>query len=153
MRALVSPLPGAFYEVGGREVVVDEFLTISQVASLKYGGPGGATLGADSFALEPVPDASRNDVIEFRAGRGGVPRIVGSLRVDWDGSRTAETSLAVGGDQAEVAVELIERFAASELSSMPLLDDDQQRRLAARARLELPSTSRAQRTSRANGPR
>ena len=110
----MSPLPGAFYEVGGREVVLDEFLTISQVASLKYGGPGSATLGAGSFALEPVPDASRNDVIEFRAGRGGVPRIVGSLRVDWDGSRTAEMVLAVGGDHAEVA-ELIERFAASDL--------------------------------------
>ena len=115
VRALVSPLPGAFYEVGGREVVLDEFLTISQVASLKYGGPGGAALSANGLALEPVPDASQNDVIEFRAGRGEEPRVVGRLRVDWDGSRTAETSLAAGGDQAEVAVELIERFAASEL--------------------------------------
>jgi hypothetical protein len=60
-------------------------------------------------------DASRNDVIEFRGRRSGEPRVVGSLRVDWDGSRTPETLFAVGGDRAEVAAQLIERFAASEL--------------------------------------
>jgi methionyl-tRNA formyltransferase len=115
VRALVSPLPGAFYEVGGREVVLDRFLTISQVASLKYGGPGGAALSAGGLALEPVPDASRNDVIEFRAGLGSDAGVVGSIRVDWDGARTAELSLAEGGERAEIAGELIERFAASEL--------------------------------------
>ena len=114
VRALVSPLPGAFYEVCGREVVLDEFLTISQVASLKYGGPGGVALRAEGLVLEPVPDASRNDVIEFRAGRGEEASVIGSLRVDWDG-RTAETLLAVGGDRAAVAADLIERFAVSEL--------------------------------------
>ena len=93
VRALVAPLPGAFYEAGGREVVLDEFLTISQVAALKYGHAGGV--------IEPVPDARRNDVIEFTAA--------GSLRVDWE-ARTAE----VRGDEA--AVRLIERFAASELA-------------------------------------
>lgn len=115
VRALVSPLPGAFYEIGGREVVLDEFLTISQVAALKYGGPGGAALSAEGLALAPVPDANRNDLIEFAAGRGGESRVVGSLRVDWDGPRSAETSLAVGGDRAEVAARLIQRFAVSEL--------------------------------------
>ena len=65
--------------------------------------------------LEPVPDARRNDVIEFSAGQGGEPCVVGSLRVAWDGSRTAETLLAVEGNRAEVAARLIKRFAASEL--------------------------------------
>ena len=115
VRALVSPLPGAFYEVAGREVVLDEFLTISQVASLKYSHAGGAALSAEGLALEPVPQPRWNDVIEFRASHGGEPRVVGSLRVDWDGSRTAETLLVVEGDRAEVAARLIERFAASEL--------------------------------------
>ena len=119
VRALVSPLPGAFYEVGGRDVILDRFLTVSQVASLKYGGPGGAALSVEGLALEPVPDVSRNDVIEFRAGRGRDPGVVGSIHVDWDGSRTAGLSLTVGGDRAEVAVELIERFAASELGLGP----------------------------------
>ena len=120
VRALVSPLPGAFYVDGGREVVLDEFLTISQVASLKYGGPGAATLSAKGFALEPVPDGSRNDVIEFRDARGGERRVAGSVRVDWDRSRTAKTSLAVGGEHAHVAGELIEWFAAAELDALPL---------------------------------
>jgi methionyl-tRNA formyltransferase len=115
VRALVSPLPGAFYEAGGREVVLDEFLTISQVASLKYGHAGGAALSAEGLALEPVPDARRSDVIEFRAVQGGEPCVVGSLRVNWAGSRTAETLLAVEGDRAEIAARLIEQFAASEL--------------------------------------
>jgi methionyl-tRNA formyltransferase len=116
VRALVAPLPGAFYEVGGHEIVLDRFLTVSQVASLKYGGPGGATLSADGLTLEPIPDGSRNDLIEFRAGGGSDPGVIGSIRVDWDGSRRAELSLAVGGDRADVAVELVERFAASELA-------------------------------------
>jgi methionyl-tRNA formyltransferase len=116
VRALVSPLPGAFYEVAGREVVLDEFLTISQVASLKYGRAGGAALSGEGLALEPVPDTRRNDVIQFRADHRGGPCVVGSLRIDWRGSRTAQTLLAVEGDRAEVTGRLIERFAASELN-------------------------------------
>jgi methionyl-tRNA formyltransferase len=94
VRALVAPLPGAFYEDGGREVVLDEFLTISQVAALKYGGSG----RPDGAVLKPIGDADRNDVIEFSPG--------GRLRIDWD-RRT--------GDVAPAGAEAIRRFAVAEL--------------------------------------
>jgi hypothetical protein len=87
-------------------VVLDEFLTISRVAALKYGGPGGAVLRAGGRVLEPVPDASRNDVVEFSAG--GAP--AGRLLIDWD-RRMADV---VPEDS-----EAIRRFAASELGLAP----------------------------------
>jgi len=117
VRALVSPLPGAFYEIGGREVVVDEFLTISQVASLKYGDAGAATLRSGGLALEPVPDPSRNDVIEFAIVDGDPP--VAGLNISWNRPRTAGMLLRVEGDRAAVVAQLIQQFAASELGLGP----------------------------------
>lgn len=35
IRALVHPLPGAFYEVDGKKVVIDRFLSINEVSNLK----------------------------------------------------------------------------------------------------------------------
>ena len=61
------------------------------------------------------PTRARNDVIAVQGRSRRGPCVAGSLRVDWDGSRTAQTLLAVEADHAEVTARLIQRFAAAEL--------------------------------------
>ena len=57
IRALVKPHPGAFSGDGPDRIVLDEYLTIPQVAVLKYGPTGGQRLAAESVCLSiPGPD-------------------------------------------------------------------------------------------------
>lgn len=51
IRALVKPHPGAFYEDGGRRVIIDEYLFIPEVVALKYGG---GMLKAKHIYLSPL---------------------------------------------------------------------------------------------------
>jgi methionyl-tRNA formyltransferase len=54
VRALVKPHPGAFYFHGSEKVVLDEYLTLQQVATIKYGESGGQELVATNLRLTPV---------------------------------------------------------------------------------------------------
>lgn len=54
VRALVKPHPGAFYYCGDEKVVLDEYLTFSQVTALKYGDAGRQTLADESIYLAPL---------------------------------------------------------------------------------------------------
>jgi len=51
IRALVRPHPGAFSGDGPDRIVLDEYLTIPQVAAMKYGPAGGQRLAAGSVRL------------------------------------------------------------------------------------------------------
>ena len=53
IRALVKPHPGAFYYTGAKKVVLDEYLSLSQVTALKYGA-GGQWLSGRHVNLTPV---------------------------------------------------------------------------------------------------
>jgi methionyl-tRNA formyltransferase len=102
VRALVAPLPGAFYDEAGGEVVLDRYLTVAEVAALKFGGPGGASLHEADAAL--APDGVPGD---DAVGLGPV-----TLRaIDWD-----RGVARLVGPAADAAVErLVARFAFAEL--------------------------------------
>jgi RimJ/RimL family protein N-acetyltransferase len=59
VRALVSPHPGAFYFQESEKVVLDQYLTIPQVASLKYGVAGGQSLRGEYVRLRPPSQIRR----------------------------------------------------------------------------------------------
>lgn len=61
IRALVSPLPGAFYETSRGKVVIDSYLRVSEVVGLKFGLAGGVLLESGGTRLLPcgVGDSSR----------------------------------------------------------------------------------------------
>jgi methionyl-tRNA formyltransferase len=104
IRALVSPHPGAFYVSGDDEVVLDSYMTIPEVAALKFGPVGAHELSGDGVILRPVPgDAPSNDRLRFEGDAGC------SLEIDWD-SRSA--TIAADSDQA---ARLVRRFAGEEL--------------------------------------
>jgi methionyl-tRNA formyltransferase len=79
VRALVAPNPGASYRDGDETVVVDRYLTISEVAALKYGRAGRRSLGG----LVPLGDGGNERVA--LGGRVAVEDI------DWDRRRARLT--------------------------------------------------------------
>jgi hypothetical protein len=88
IRALVHPHPGAFYILDGRAVVLDRFLSIQAVLSLKYGAERSRPT-RESIAL--VPNGGDRDVVEFAIHRNGGDATVAVVRltdIDWYG-RTA----------------------------------------------------------------
>lgn len=64
VRALVKPHPGAFYGDGADKVVLDQYLTIPQVTSLKYGGAGAQMLASRQVSLNPLRVADLPVVFE-----------------------------------------------------------------------------------------
>jgi methionyl-tRNA formyltransferase/RimJ/RimL family protein N-acetyltransferase len=66
VRALVKPLPGAFYlDTSGQHIVLDKFLTLPQVTALKYGSIGGQTLKCKRVALIPPGTGKFPDFISL----------------------------------------------------------------------------------------
>jgi methionyl-tRNA formyltransferase len=53
VRALVKPLPGAFYISGEQKVVLDNFHTIPQIVYLKFGAAGNKKLQTDRLIFSP----------------------------------------------------------------------------------------------------
>ncbi len=114
VRALVSPLPSAFYEVDGREVVLDSYMTISELAALKFGDAGRRELGDGNVVLHPLTATASDEMLEFAVHRGGdEPRGCG-LRVDWE-ARTARTWERDPGEQSGAVGALLRRFASEEM--------------------------------------
>lgn len=63
IRALVSPLPGAFYETDGGTVVIDSYLRIPEVLGLKFGKAGSARLESGGTRLTPCGAGDRSGLI------------------------------------------------------------------------------------------
>lgn len=59
IRALVKPHPGAFYDSASQRVVLDRYLSIDEVAALKYGSAGGQLLRGTDVVLRPAPNPAR----------------------------------------------------------------------------------------------
>lgn len=68
IRALVKPHPGAFYYKGAEKVVLDQYLTISEVTALKYGEVGEQTLYKKGIQLVPTRRVERLVEVERQAG-------------------------------------------------------------------------------------
>jgi methionyl-tRNA formyltransferase len=122
IRALVAPHPGASYKSRGERVVVDRYLTIAEVAALKYGPGGRQGLRGAVAELCPIPSVPSDDEISFevRDVRGDVPRGRGRLVVDWSQSPTATSQLDLetstpSQDLHRDALSLLEHFARDEL--------------------------------------
>lgn len=63
IRALVSPLPGAFYERNGTRIVIDSFRKVGDVVSLKFGETGQARLESGATRLIPYRVEERSRLI------------------------------------------------------------------------------------------
>jgi methionyl-tRNA formyltransferase len=84
VRALVAPNPGASYRDGEETVVLDRYLTVSEVAALKYGRAGGRRLDG----LVPLADGG-NERVELALEGGGR---VAVEDIDWDRRRARLTA-------------------------------------------------------------
>lgn len=105
VRALVAPLPGAFYEAGGERVVVDRYLTVGTVAALK------AEVGGARFApLRPDGTASDDAV-----GLGPV-RL---CQLDWEAGTAV---VAPNRDATPEEVRAAADFARDQLALEPVSD-------------------------------
>lgn len=86
VRALVKPHPGAFYFFGSEKIILDEYLTLQQVATIKYGETGGQELVATNVSLTPV---GRHDftIISDALRKAGPTALVtdhfGSIWQEW----------------------------------------------------------------------
>lgn len=83
VRALVRPLPGAFYHHGAGKIVLDEYLFMSEVVALKYSADAGAqALRLGDTALTPVPSGNRlNDEIALEVRALGADKATGLCRL------------------------------------------------------------------------
>jgi methionyl-tRNA formyltransferase len=83
IRALVAPLPGAFYEAGGERVVLDRYLTVAEVVALKFGDAGGGRLAADSVRLRPTGGPADGRLAFSIEDGGGTPVGEVEMWIDW----------------------------------------------------------------------
>ena len=130
IRALVRPHPGAFYDLPSRRVVLDRYLSISEVTALKYGDAGGQMLrGADVILCpttnltgeagcrrrsnEKVAFSIRSHVTDEELGRcelDGIDfvRSAGEMRIQ-------SSERVAGGMLCGAAVDPLIEFAANDL--------------------------------------
>jgi methionyl-tRNA formyltransferase len=84
VRALVKPLPGAFYrDASGKRVVLDEYLTIPQIMAIKYGEEGGQKLetAAVRLMLSDSTNLLSNDCVNFSIYLPGDNKLIGSCQL------------------------------------------------------------------------
>lgn len=120
IRALVKPLPGAFYELGGERVVIDCRLGIAEVAALKFGPQGRRVLGDHAWRLAGIRGGGDGagsielQVAELATGA----EVAFRFEIDWE----ARTGLldGPGPDQAGAALEIARRFGLDELELVGL---------------------------------
>jgi methionyl-tRNA formyltransferase len=108
IRALVAPLPGAFYERrDGSRVVLDRYVPLSTVLALKFGNAGRRRLEHNQLSLEPASEeAEDTSVIVFRARDRGSGLVLGKLcirEIDWE-RRRATIAMDFSHDDAAPAV-------------------------------------------------
>jgi methionyl-tRNA formyltransferase len=88
VRALVHPLPGAFFEHGNERIVLDRYLTISEVVALKYSEMGRGPLHVAKILMRPMALSPTNvEVLFMTEEPGRESRVVGIQRIDWKARR------------------------------------------------------------------
>jgi methionyl-tRNA formyltransferase len=110
VRALVAPNPGASYRDREETVVLDRYLTVSEVAALKYGRSGPRRLGGDRLRLLPLGDGG-NEAIALAVEGGGR---VALTDIDWD-RRRAQLVVDVKADLEDEARSVARAFGADQL--------------------------------------
>ena len=116
VRALVAPNPGAIYRDGDADVIIDRYLTISEVAALKYTRPEVPAASGMRVSLIPQASGSNNSVtLVAEPLDGGSPAGRATLRdIDWD--RRTGRLVVDGDDLAADEISILARaFAAAEL--------------------------------------
>jgi methionyl-tRNA formyltransferase len=93
IRALVAPLPGAFYtRRDGSKVVLDRYVPLSAVLALKFGDAGSRHLEHNQLSLKPAPEEGEGtSVIVFRARDRASGLALGRLclrDIEWETRRT-----------------------------------------------------------------
>ena len=115
IRALVKPLPGAFYDLAEERVVVDRRLGVCEIASLKFGPAGGRILEQSGWRLNSVADSTGSDEqveLELDDADSNVS-VTLRFEIDW----TARTGAVAGhgADLPRAALEVGRRFGLEEL--------------------------------------
>jgi methionyl-tRNA formyltransferase len=122
VRALVAPNPGASYRRGDEVVVVDRYLTVSEVAALKHGPSAERAPSGPTVRLVAQPGG--NDLVELTAERladGPAAGRAAIRDIDWD-QRSARLEVATDADVMEEVHALAQDFAVSELALTDLAD-------------------------------
>ncbi len=116
IRALVSPIPGAFYVADGKTYVLDRYLTIAEVAALKQRLVP-ARLERGGCRIRVVHAVSNDpitiDVLDPDGHAAGRAKLT---EIDYAGGQGRATiDLAGGACDAAAALEAVRDFARSEL--------------------------------------
>jgi methionyl-tRNA formyltransferase len=91
IRALVKPLPGAFYYSGAKKVTLDQYVFVPEVVALKYAADvGGQKLRSEKVELLPLTlnelalagDRQRNDRVVFNVHSRESSTPIGSCWLD-----------------------------------------------------------------------
>jgi methionyl-tRNA formyltransferase len=123
IRALVAPNPGASYVEHGETVVIDRYLTISEVAALKHARPEVREPTATTLMLTARPQGG-NEAVLLAAQRIEDGSEVGKATVgdiDWD-QRSARLTVEAGADAAQEIRILAHEFATIELGLTEVAD-------------------------------
>ncbi len=120
VRALVSPLPGAFYVTEAETVVLDNFMPIAEVALLKQRMMGGAWRVPDGGRLRILPGASDERIALDVRGTGGEQTGEAELTALDYVARSAIVRLSSSVSPTSVLPE-VEEFARSELGITRLI--------------------------------
>lgn len=95
IRALVSPLPGAFYEVAGTRRVLSKRTTVQEVVALKFSDVGVGPASAAGFALEAVGGPADDSVtFRLRSSDGADLGVAAVAGIDWE-ARTGRCQVKV----------------------------------------------------------
>lgn len=72
IRALVKPHPGAYYMAGSDKIILDKYLTLFQIADLKYGVAGGQLLQSENLNLIPLKEDEVAQYLLLLTDLGGI---------------------------------------------------------------------------------
>ncbi len=130
IRALVKPHPGAFYDLPSHRVVLDRYLSISEVTALKYGDAGRHMLRGADVMLRPTANLTSeaccrrrsNEKVEFSIRSCVTDEELGRCElsnIDFVRSagemRIRSTERVAGGTLCGTAVEPLTEFAVNDL--------------------------------------
>ena len=116
IRALVAPNPGASYVKGDEMVVIDRYLTISEVAVLKHARPEVRPPSGTTLRLRALAEGG-NEAVLLAAHRFEDDSEAGKVTVgdiDWD-QRSARFAVDADDDVSEEIAVLAREFATVEL--------------------------------------
>ncbi len=108
IRALVEPHPGAYYESASGRVWIRQYMSIQEVAAVKYSILQKSPIAAEGVQFSPSVSGQADDGANTFAFEGDAGRVC-LLDIDWE-ARTARTEISIEPKWREISV-AVERAA------------------------------------------